>query len=163
MAGKVVKRAFWENSFLDRSSLSDTLVLNLKRFTVQSQGGGNVKINDFLSFPQVIDLAPITRPVSETRSLDAPAPSSTSDDPLLYGLVGIIVHKGEATHGHYYSLVKHATGVWYKVDDEKVGIFEESQIAEECFGGVNIKTKSYRVEKKPKNYNAFVLFYRRMQ
>ncbi len=29
--------------------------------------------------------------------------------PLLYHLVGVIIHKGEASHGHYYTVLKHVS------------------------------------------------------
>jgi ubiquitin C-terminal hydrolase len=38
----------------------------------------------------------------------------------MYDLKGIIVHKGEASHGHYYSMVMQESGEWFLLDDEKV-------------------------------------------
>ena len=59
---------------IERDTLSASLVINLKRFTVKSsQGGANVKINDFLSFPRILDLAPYTRSAAESVG---PLPSS---------------------------------------------------------------------------------------
>ena len=107
--GATVRRAFWEYSVLERESISPTLVINLKRFTVRaSQGGANVKINDHLSFPLTLDLAPYTRsaahgvvppaasPPTSPGSIDAHMPprdrgDEGPEDPLLYHLRGIIV------------------------------------------------------------------------
>lgn len=152
--GKTVKCAFWENAAVDRGTLSAALVLNLKRFTVDSQGtSANVKLNDYLSFPMILDMAPYTRRIAKGDAADSSdgsqvlSPSHCSQvlspshcffmvlfpgtplpwvlrvliccaclPQLLYHLVGVIVHKGEASHGHYYSLMKHQPrGTWYKV------------------------------------------------
>ena len=46
------------------------------------------------------------------------------EEPLLYHLRGVIVHKGEASHGHYYAFM-HKPGMgWFRVDDEKVVSFD---------------------------------------
>ncbi len=45
---------------------------------------------------------------------DGTQPGENMDEdakPLLYHLVGVIVHKGEASHGHYYSVLKHVSRV----------------------------------------------------
>ena len=59
---------------------------------------------------------------------------------VLYHLVGVIVHKGEASHGHYYSLLKHTPrNTWYRVDDDNVSVFDPEDIPAECFGGVHVR------------------------
>ena len=212
-AGSTVRRAYWEYSVLERETISPTLVINLKRFTVRaSQGGANVKINDYLSFPLTLDLAPYVRSAAHEVTSPAVSPPSSplaagsadahmayrdrgiqgaeredKQDPLLYHLRGIIVHKGEASHGHYYCFMhKPGTG-WFRIDDEKVqpfdlekGVVDKhpppgssaasyqgggegceglSALAEECFGGVDSKNKA--LGKKVRNHNAFVLLYQR--
>ena len=158
--GKTVKCAFWERAAIDRGTLSSALVLNLKRFTVDSQGtAANVKLNDHLSFPMVLDMAPYTQGVA---SCDTSMDDSDAGQQLLYHLVGVIVHKGEASHGHYYSLMKYqANGTWYKVDDDTVAEFDPANIPAECFGGIDTESKGVRSEKKIRKHNAFVLFYNR--
>jgi hypothetical protein len=177
-------------------------------------GGANVKINDYLSFPLCLDLAPYTRPAADQGADGAP-PGGSPDgskggvrdlvqgeeekpEPLLYNLRGVIVHKGEASHGHYYCFMHKPDMGWFRVDDETVtpfdlekGIVDKpthqfvgpapapgsagpssggggaksggleglSALAEECFGGVDAKSK--RGGKKTRNNNAFVLFYER--
>ena len=158
--GKIVKCAFWERAAIDRGTLSSALVLNLKRFTVDSQGtAANVKLNDHLSFPMVLDMAPYTQGVA---SCDTSMDDSDAGQQLLYHLVGVIVHKGEASHGHYYSLMKYqVNGTWYKVDDDTVAEFDPANIPAECFGGIDTESKGVRSEKKIRKHNAFVLFYNR--
>jgi len=106
--GRTVKKAFWERSLIDAATLSDTLVITLKRFTLAGQGSAAAKVNDYLSFPMTLDLGPYTRPPEQ------------HGPPLGYELSGVIVHKGEASHGHYYSFIKHRSGQWFQLDDEKV-------------------------------------------
>lgn len=135
-SGDTVRRAFWEKSTIDRSSVSPMLVLNLKRFTVESQGSAaNVKVNDFLSFPMVLDMGPYTSGPVASGEIDVKAPMGGpvamewEERPLVYHLVGVIVHKGEATHGHYYGLMKHSgSNKWYKVDDDNVTEYDVDQL-----------------------------------
>ena len=113
----------------------------------------------------VLNMAPYTRPVAGPLGMSGPntpksagrniggeaflgqtrQPSSLSEEStdieesnekILFHLAGVIVHKGEASHGHYYCIVKEPkSGSWYKLDDEKVTLFSEDKIPEECFGG----------------------------
>lgn len=63
-----------------------------------------------------------------------------------YELVGMVVHTGQASAGHYYSFIKdrrgstmsnESYGKWFKFNDTAVDEFEMSDeaIATECFGG----------------------------
>lgn len=58
--------------------------------------------------------------------------------------MGVTVHTGTADGGHYYSFIKernssaNGTGQqdrWFLFNDAEVKIFDQSQIAAECFGG----------------------------
>ena len=46
--------------------------------------------------------------------------SDRTEEPLRYHLRGIIVHKGEASHGHYYSFMNKPGVGWFRIDDERV-------------------------------------------
>ena len=44
------------------------------------------------------------------------------EDNLKYTLYGVLVHAGWSTHsGHYYCFVRTSTGMWYSLDDNRVG------------------------------------------
>ena len=112
-----------------------TSTLHLKRLTARaSQGGANVKINDYLSFPLILDLTPYTctagvgggaagegggaAGTSRAGGLDAlvdgDARGGGAEGALLYHLRGVIVHKGAASHGHYYALMHRQGRGWYR-------------------------------------------------
>lgn len=41
---------------------------------------------------------------------------------LTYTLYGVLVHAGWSTHsGHYFSFVRTSSGIWYSLDDNRVG------------------------------------------
>ena len=87
-------------------------------------------------------MAPYTMQSLDTKS-------STSIEPKLYDLKGVLVHDGDLNIGHYYSYIQdRETGKWYHFDDENVNPFESSKIMEECFGGGDNEKKS-----------AYMLFY----
>ena len=63
-----------------------------------------------------------------------------------YELVGVVVHTGQASAGHYYSYIKERRGTaksndsygkWFKFNDTTVDEFEmtDETMAAECFGG----------------------------
>lgn len=44
------------------------------------------------------------------------------DGDLKYTLYGVLVHAGWSTHsGHYYCFVRTSSGMWYSLDDNRVG------------------------------------------
>ena len=44
------------------------------------------------------------------------------EENLKYTLYGVLVHAGWSTHsGHYYCFVRTSTGMWYSLDDNRVG------------------------------------------
>ena len=81
-------------------------------------------------FPLVLDMGPYTADGKSVR----------------YELVGMVVHTGQASAGHYYSFIKdrrgnsmsnETYGKWYKFNDTTVEEFDmtEEAMANECFGG----------------------------
>jgi ubiquitin carboxyl-terminal hydrolase 9/24 len=69
-----------------------------------------------------------------------------------YELVGVVVHSGQASAGHYYSFIKERTrsedrsgrNRWLKFNDTTVEEFDmnDTTLEAECFGGT-YKAKSY--------------------
>jgi ubiquitin C-terminal hydrolase len=88
-------------------TLPDTLILHLKRFEFNFDNFRKMKVNDRCDFPQVLDMDPYTKqslarrdnPNSE-ESMDLDSRSN------LYQLAGVLVHRGVADSGHYYSFIK---------------------------------------------------------
>ncbi len=61
----------------------------------------------------------------ETSPVTATPPSTTAKQPTRYTLRGVVVHRGQASAGHYYSYILHyrpetGTYQWYKYDDTAV-------------------------------------------
>ena len=107
-----------------------------------------------------------------------------------YRLVGVLVHSGQASGGHYYSYIVQRDGSggdsgqrdvsggdsgqkdrWYKFDDGDVTeckMDDEEEMKSQCFGGEYMgevfdhmmKRMSYRRQKRW--WNAYILFYERM-
>ncbi|XP_031442804.1 probable ubiquitin carboxyl-terminal hydrolase FAF-X isoform X3 [Clupea harengus] len=131
-------------------------------------------------------LPPESPPPPETPPPPATDPQSPSSR---YRLVGVLVHSGQASGGHYYSYVIHrgeggmgAGGVaggagdgernrWYKFDDGEVTeckMDDDEEMKNQCFGGEYMgevfdhmmKRMSYRRQKRW--WNAYILFYERM-
>lgn len=96
-----------------------------------------------------------------------------------YRLVGVLVHSGQASGGHYYSYItqRNVGGAdgernrWYKFDDGDVTeckMDDDEEMKSQCFGGEYMgevfdhmmKKMSYRRQKRW--WNAYILFYERM-
>ncbi|EME45666.1 hypothetical protein DOTSEDRAFT_43946 [Dothistroma septosporum NZE10] len=136
--------------------LPDNVTFCLKRFSFEAMFGGDAsKENGRFEFPQIIDLGDYTRAVIED--------SEAKKEETIFELVGVIVHWGTLTSGHYwsYTLSRNTSSPqsrkWLKLNDsiaETVkGGLEEVQ--EECFGG------GLGFDGKPRQDNAYVLFYQR--
>lgn len=124
----------------------DHLTVCLKRFTFDMMGQES-KNNDYFEFPEEIDLSKYER-----QHLDS-ADGATQPD--TFKLVGVIVHSGILTFGHYWSYVRLRyqdpnISRWVRLEDthsRPAKGFEE--VCNECFGGNN------------RNHNGYVLFYQR--
>ncbi|KAK6433111.1 hypothetical protein LTR95_010713 [Oleoguttula sp. CCFEE 5521] len=125
----------------------DHLTICLKRFTYDMLGQES-KINDHFEFPEEIDLAQYQRAHLENEA--------AAIQPDVFRLVGVIVHAGVLSFGHYWSYVRvrgyedpHAPR-WVRLEDHQAreaGGFLEVQ--NECFGG------------QDRTHNGYVLFYQR--
>lgn len=110
-----------------------TLVCHLKRFNFDFDTMEKMKINDYLEFPTEIDISPYT----------AEGVENSETAVCMYDLVGIVVHSGTSDAGHYYSFIKDRKGTekWFEFNDEIVRPFDEESMAEECFGGEEVRQR----------------------
>ncbi|KAL9682843.1 hypothetical protein QQ045_014653 [Rhodiola kirilowii] len=86
------------------------LTIVLKRFQVGKFG----KLNKWIEFPEILDMAPYM-----SRASDDKAP--------IYKLYGVIVHldtMNATFSGHYVSYVKNIQNKWFKIDDSVVKTVE---------------------------------------
>lgn len=139
----------------------DNLIFHLKRFDFDIGTMQRSKINDLFEFPMRIDVNPYT-----LDHMDGKQESPRED---MFDLVGVLLHKGVAEHGHYFSYIRSRPSIagepprWFCFDDADVTEFSPSEIKEKCYGGlIDPKEISY-LDGPPllKGYNAYMLFYQR--
>ncbi|XP_078265308.1 ubiquitin carboxyl-terminal hydrolase 9X isoform X1 [Rhinoraja longicauda] len=167
--------------------LPPVLAIQLKRFDYDWERECAIKFNDYFEFPRELDMEPYTvagvaklegddiNPENQLIQNDQPdneQPGSTK-----YRLVGVLVHSGQASGGHYYSYIIQRNGgdgeknKWYKFDDGDVTeckMDDDEEMKNQCFGGEYMgevfdhmmKRMSYRRQKRW--WNAYILFYERM-
>lgn len=132
--------------------IPDNIIFHLMRFEYDIATGMRRKLNRYLSFPQRIDMNPYTY-----DHLVNPEAYQTPD---VFELVGVLIHSGEADHGHYISYVRvrpTAPGqppVWLEFDDEYVSYFAPEYMEEKFFGGPDKRGVA-------KSHSAYMLFYQR--
>ena len=90
-----------------------------------------------------------TTPAKNRNSLTLKSTRLSSSN---YELVGVVVHSGQASAGHYYSFIKErkrpedrsCRNRWLKFNDTTVEEFDmnDTTLEAECFGGT-YKAKSY--------------------
>nr|XP_029496778.1 probable ubiquitin carboxyl-terminal hydrolase FAF-X isoform X1 [Oncorhynchus nerka] len=171
--------------------LPPVLAIQLKRFDYDWERECAIKFNDYFEFPRELDMEPYTvagvaklegddvnpenQVIQQNEPSDPEPPGSSK-----YRLVGVLVHSGQASGGHYYSYItQRNVGVadgernrWYKFDDGDVTeckMDDEEEMKNQCFGGEYMgevfdhmmKRMSYRRQKRW--WNAYILFYERME
>uniref|UniRef100_A0A673M6M1 ubiquitinyl hydrolase 1 n=1 Tax=Sinocyclocheilus rhinocerous TaxID=307959 RepID=A0A673M6M1_9TELE len=166
------------------------LAIQLKRFDYDWERECAIKFNDYFEFPRELDMEPYTvagvaklegsdvhpeNQVIQQNEPSEPEPPCSSR----YRLVGVLVHSGQASGGHYYSYIIQRNGSgcegernrWYKFDDGDVTeckMDDDEEMKNQCFGGEYMgevfdhmmKRMSYRRQKRW--WNAYILFYERM-
>lgn len=167
--------------------LPPVLAIQLKRFDYDWERECAIKFNDYFEFPRELDMEPYTVAgvakqegddvYSENQSVQNDQPDNEQPGSTKYRLVGVLVHSGQASGGHYYSYIIQRNGGdgeknrWYKFDDGDVTeckMDDDEEMKNQCFGGEYMgevfdhmmKRMSYRRQKRW--WNAYILFYERM-
>ncbi|XP_053562456.1 probable ubiquitin carboxyl-terminal hydrolase FAF-X [Bombina bombina] len=167
--------------------LPPVLAIQLKRFDYDWERECAIKFNDYFEFPRELDMEPYTVAGVAKLEGDDVNPENqvipnehTENEPAgstKYRLVGVLVHSGQASGGHYYSyIIQRNAGDgeknrWYKFDDGDVTeckMDDDEEMKNQCFGGEYMgevfdhmmKRMSYRRQKRW--WNAYILFYERM-
>ncbi|XP_073422132.1 ubiquitin carboxyl-terminal hydrolase 9X isoform X1 [Dendrobates tinctorius] len=167
--------------------LPPVLAIQLKRFDYDWERECAIKFNDYFEFPRELDMEPYT--VAGVAKLEGDdvnpenqvIPNEQTENETAgstkYRLVGVLVHSGQASGGHYYSYIIQRNGgdgeknCWYKFDDGDVTeckMDDDEEMKNQCFGGEYMgevfdhmmKRMSYRRQKRW--WNAYILFYERM-
>ncbi|XP_026889027.2 ubiquitin specific peptidase 9 isoform X8 [Electrophorus electricus] len=172
--------------------LPPVLAIQLKRFDYDWERECAIKFNDYFEFPRELDMEPYTvAGVAKLEGSDVHPENQVIQQNELsevevscssrYRLVGVLVHSGQASGGHYYSYIIQRNGGssssegernrWYKFDDGDVTeckMDDDEEMKNQCFGGEYMgevfdhmmKRMSYRRQKRW--WNAYILFYERM-
>jgi ubiquitin carboxyl-terminal hydrolase 9/24 len=153
-------------------SLPTNLVIQLKRFHFDWEANRALKFDNYFQFPWLLDMSPYTMEGVQAKEEDG---GETTAPPRNYDLVGVVVHSGQASAGHYYSFIKDrrravsnkaTAGKWFKFNDTTVEEFDMTQesLESECFGGTfKVKKDEGNSNMMPENrhryWNGYILFY----
>lgn len=119
------------------------LIAQLKRFTYSLSTGEREKVNDKYIFPHVLDITPYMQDTSI---------------PVIYDLIGVEIHVGDALGGHYYSYAGEPGGRWYKLDDTFVSKFDSKKLPDIAMGG---RSPYSYLKQYERSDNAYLCFYRK--
>jgi ubiquitin C-terminal hydrolase len=142
--------------------IPDNLVLGLRRFRYETYDGGQ-KVNDRFDFPERIDMSKY-----KLNRLAGVEGTSESD---IFQLVGVVVHQGVLTFGHYWSYAAERGRSdaeplrWFRFEDKSVRRSSIEEVLCETRGGLvpSLSTSLSR-DQSPclRSDNAYVLFYQRV-
>ncbi|KAG9682785.1 hypothetical protein KCU95_g11509, partial [Aureobasidium melanogenum] len=142
--------------------IPDNLVLGLRRFRYETFDGGQ-KVNDRFDFPEFIDMSKYK--LNRLAGVEGPSESD------IFQLVGVVVHSGILTFGHYWSYAaeRGSSGSgplrWYCLEDKNVRLSDIEEVLRETRGGpVPTLMTSLQGNQSPRLRadNAYVLFYQRV-
>ena len=97
---------------------------------------------------------PLSSSPSKSMSLSKKQSINSQQQPIIYDLVGIIVHSDQANAGDYYSFIKSSqiddntldndsNHKWYKFNDKEINL-NDNTLIEECFGSTFTCTNNNR-------------------
>lgn len=136
--------------------LPNVLIIVLKRFSFNYENMQKVKINDFCEFPDKLDMSKYTQEFLNNGETDQ------SKDYYNFNLRGVVIHKGSADSGHYYSLIKDQNKKWFEFNDTIVKEFHYKDMPNEAYGDNKTELSQSRLtSNKLKGTNAYMLFYER--
>jgi len=143
-----------------RQLVADTpnvLIVHLQRFTFNFDTFQNDKINTRFEFPFVLDLKPysfknVIGDDQADEDEEVKKASELEDDCFVYKLVGVVIHKGTADRGHYFSLINTKRGdeeadsdsadwletkgdPWKQFDDSNIRSYSMDAFKPDAFGG----------------------------
>ncbi|KAK6195512.1 hypothetical protein SNE40_000926 [Patella caerulea] len=154
--------------------LPKVLAIQLKRFDYDWERECAIKFNDYFEFPREFDMEPYT--VQGLAKIEGEIIDDECQEKVQntkYRLIGVVVHSGQASGGHYYSYIFHRGATdpaakWYKFDDGDVTeckMDDDEEMKNQCFGGEYLgevydhmlKRSAFRRQKRW--WNAYILFY----
>ena len=107
-------------------SLSNNVLILLKRFAFDYETFQRYKINSYFEFPEEIDFYEYSEDAQN---------SVTNNGSYIRKLKGLVVHLGTADSGHYYSYINTVEGKWFEFNDDVVSPFNIKDLKQQTFGG----------------------------
>lgn len=128
------------------------LFFHLNRFQFDFNSYCRVKLYDRFSFPQTLNIQNfMNKDFDDICKIYEEKDSAKPDGSRLYELYGVVIHKGNALSGHYYSYIKSfEDSQWYCFCDTAVSQIEEEQV-----------WKSFGNAQSPKDETAYIMLYKR--
>ena len=126
------------------------LQIHLRRFQFDSKKNVFAKLNSYLSFPEVIDLAPY---------------SVDKDKTNLYELFGVLIHWGTISSGHYFAYLRTSKEKrWYMFNDSTVIEVSFEEVIKAGYGGfirenIDVSHENHQDSQIEKKYSAYLLIY----
>ena len=121
-----------------------------------------------VEFPTLLNLEPYTREGLKLREDENYVPSEEEKyatkpkEYYEYKLKGVVVHRGTAAYGHYYSYINHKGDKWLEFNDSNIKDFDHRKIPIECFGGKESEESGEFWSKgDTSSTNAYILVYER--
>jgi len=157
--------------------LPNLLILHLKRFEFNFDEMKKVKLNDYCSFEETLNMRKYTKEFLDRQDQNEGKETCRENElpPGYYDyeLHGLLIHTGSADHGHYYSYIKERVPVqgtecrWLEFDDTIVKPFDPQGIPGKCYGGMQTSTQRNKMGRQvtrriPRAANAYLLFYERV-
>lgn len=105
-------------------SLSNVLIVHLKRFEYDVSTWTKKKLNDYFEFPMRINFSEWmhesvqkrdTRGFVKYKDTQFEDINTNPDENYIYDLSGVVVHCGSLEGGHYYSLIKDRVTSLYSI------------------------------------------------
>ncbi|OII73582.1 uncharacterized protein cubi_03380 [Cryptosporidium ubiquitum] len=134
---------------------------HLKRFQFNIQSMDMVKLNDYFTFPEKLDLSSFVN--HNNKSEDDQTQAGSAEKYILHT---VVIHQGDVHSGHYYAYIRpKPDSDWFKFDDEKVTLVSSSTAIEDNFGGYEYEVWDYLgnpdsdIPKRSKTHSAYILVY----
>ena len=120
------------------SELPEFLTIQLQRFTFCLKTFRQIKLNNVIEFPFVLDLNKV---MSVTTQISG---NTSIEGNYIYDLHAVVIHLGSVTSGHYFAYAlheKHDQKQWYVFNDASVTEMSEENVRS-AFGKASVSSKS---------------------
>ena len=111
--------------------------IHFGRFAFDGATGRRVKVHGPMTYPETLNLKPLLSAEENKTSASENKISAGT-----YKLVGVVLHVGGATSGHYTSHVR-VSKRWVKFDDSKVSFSAPKEVLKGSFGGGRRRASAY--------------------